>query len=65
MNKPLSFDEISEVDGKLCEYYELTDYGLENYHGEMKSGPNGPYGCEGVWCSEAYERYLEDFEEEQ
>lgn len=47
MSKPLSFDGISEADGKLCEYCECTSYGLEDYHGEMKYGPNGPYGCEG------------------
>ncbi len=64
MDKPLSYDEISE-NGNLCEHCRCTNYGLEDYHGEMKCGPNGPYGCEGEWCSKAYERYLEDFEEEQ
>lgn len=65
MSKPLSYDEISELYRELCECCPYTCYGLEDYHGEMKCGPNGPYGCEGQWCSEAYERYLEDFEEEK
>lgn len=28
-------------------------------------GPNGPYGCDGCRCDDAYERYLEQYEEEE
>ena len=65
MDKPLSFDDMCDSKEALCSYCRYTDYGLEDYHGEMKLGPNGPYGCEGEWCNEAYERYLEEFEEEE
>lgn len=63
MEEPLSFKDMGET-GELCEHCRCTEYGLQDYHGEMKLGPNGPYGCEGSWCEEAYENYLDEFKEE-
>ena len=43
-------------DETICEYCYQTDYG------EHKSvhTPNGYYMCEGTWCKDAYESYLEE-----
>nr|DAN05350.1 MAG TPA: hypothetical protein [Caudoviricetes sp.] len=62
MSKPLSYDEISEMDEELCEHCICTEYGLS-----MGTQHITPYssGCEGSYCKEAYEQYLEDFEEEE
>lgn len=49
MDKPLSFDDIAGSD-ELCEHCDL--------YKKIRI-------CEGVSCTEAYERYLEDFEEEE
>jgi hypothetical protein len=42
----------------ICNYCSRTDYG------ECKSGvtPNGYWSCEGSWCNEAYECYLEEMD---
>ncbi|HAK43935.1 MAG TPA: hypothetical protein DCM59_16110 [Clostridium sp.] len=60
MSNPLSFDEISELDDKLCEHCLCTDYGLEM---QAKNMSSVSFGCEGAYCKEAYERYLEEFED--
>lgn len=60
INKPLSFNEISKLDEELCEYCHCTDYGAQM--GAYKITAYSP-GCEGSWCEEAYENYLENFEE--
>lgn len=55
--KPLTAEELGE---KLCEYCPLEDVekGTHNFG-------NGPVMCEGCSCTEAYEFYLEEFEEEK
>lgn len=62
MNKPLSFEEISGLDEVLCEHCLCTEYGL-SMGAQHVSAYN--FGCEGSYCKEAYESYLEDFEEEE
>ncbi len=50
-----TFDEMCE-DETICGYCHNTDYG------ENKScvTPNGYVCCEGTWCKDSYEDYLED-----
>lgn len=62
MSKILSAEELGD---KVCEYCKYTNYGEEDYHGEMKYSPDGFYGCEGSFCDEAYEYYLNHYEEEE
>ena len=49
-----TFEEMCD-DETICDYCSATDYG------EHKSchTPNGYYMCEGMWCKDAYEDYLE------
>jgi hypothetical protein len=55
MDEALSKEDLAE---DLCNYCELTDYGLTEIN-------NAPWNmCEGICCDKAYENYLEDFEEE-
>ena len=52
-----TFEEMCD-DMEICNYCSQTDYG------EHKSyvTPSGFYSCEGSWCDEAYEAYLEENE---
>lgn len=52
-----TFEEMCD-DMEICNYCSRTDYG------EHKSyvTPSGFYSCEGSWCDEAYEAYLEENE---
>ena len=47
MSKPLSYDEISEMDEELCEHCICTEYGLSmgTQHITLYSS-----GCEGSYC---------------
>lgn len=60
--KPLSVDEIRELDEKLCEYCKCTFYGLEMGAQHISAYSSG---CEGAYCEEAYEYYLDNFEEDE
>ena len=48
-----TFEEMCN-DETICNYCKATNYG------ECKSSitPNGYWACEGVWCEDAYECYL-------
>jgi len=50
-----SFEEMCD-DETICDYCHQTDYG------EYKScvTPSGYSSCEGTWCEESYEAYLDD-----
>jgi hypothetical protein len=50
-----SFEEMCD-DETICDHYYRTDYG------EHKScvTPSGYSSCEGMWCEESYEAYLDD-----
>ncbi len=52
-----TFDELCEEE-TICNCCSATDYG------EHKSciTPNGYWMCEGAWCKEAYEEYLDENE---
>lgn len=54
---------IEELGEELCNYCFCTEYGLNLDAPKMKA----PYllGCEGMYCKEAYENYLEECEEEE
>lgn len=45
-----------ELDDELCSYCSRTDYGEKKCY----SYPGGYVSCEGSYCSEAYDEYLED-----
>lgn len=45
-----------ELDESLCHYCSETDYGEYKMYGT----PNGPVFCEGAWCEDAYQEYLDD-----
>ena len=49
-----TFEELCSEES-ICNYCSATDYG------EHKScaTPNGYWCCEGIWCKEAYEEYLD------
>ena len=50
-----TFEEMCD-DESICNYCSHTEYG------EYKSGvtPNGYWSCEGSWCKDAYEEYLDE-----
>ena len=51
------FEAMDDLDcDELCRYCHRTDYGSKAFG----VTPNGYYSCEGAWCGEAYESYLED-----
>jgi hypothetical protein len=50
-----TFKEMCD-DESICDYCSATDYG-EN---KSFSTLNGYYMCEGTWCKEAYESYLDN-----
>lgn len=56
----LSFEEMQDQE-RLCEYCAPTDYGRKSF----VVTPDGYNACEGTWCEEAYEAYLEEGEEEE
>ena len=62
MNKPLSYEEIAELDEELCKYCTCTELGLEMGAQRITAYS---FGCERMYCKEAYERYLEEYEEEE
>lgn len=51
--EPLTREDLNDY---LCHNYcEQTDYGRV----ACTSGPNGPIMCEGRYCDENYQRYLD------
>ena len=47
---------IEDLDEELCNHCSATDYGeKKEYH-----TPSGVYMCEGRWCDDAYQAYLDD-----
>ena len=44
-----------DLDEELCKYCTIP----KECQG-MHMGPNGPYGCEGCLCHEAYENFLDE-----
>ena len=62
MSRPMTYEEISTLDEELCKHCRYTNYGFDM---KAKNGYMGvSYGCEGMLCDEAYENYLEEYEEE-
>lgn len=51
-----SFEKLFDVDG-LCPYCSETDYGEHKYD---ISSRWGMVSCEGRWCDEAYQQYLDE-----
>lgn len=51
-----SFEKLFDVDG-LCQYCSETDYGEHKYD---ISSRWGMVSCEGRWCDEAYQQYLDE-----
>lgn len=50
-----TFQELCDSE-EICNYCYCTDYGEHKFY----STPNGCWFCEGSWCDEAYEAYLEE-----
>lgn len=48
-------ETMEELDERLCDYCARTDYGEHR----ASSTPNGYWSCEGAWCDEAYDEYLD------
>lgn len=59
LGEPLSFEE-------MCSSENICDYCINTNYGENKCvvTPSGPIMCEGRWCDDAYETYLEEFDSE-
>lgn len=53
----MNYEEISELEEFLCKYCHCTEYGnsIGVQYGDPMHG-----SCEGNWCSEAYENYLNE-----
>ncbi len=51
---------LEELDDELCNYCEPTQRGTSKCYGT----PYGYYSCEGAYCEEAYETYLEEYEDD-
>lgn len=51
-----SFEKLFDVDG-LCQYCSETGYGEHKYD---ISSRWGMVSCEGCWCDEAYQQYLDE-----
>lgn len=51
-----TFEEMCDNES-ICKYCLATDYGEHKSYGT----PNGQVFCEGTWCEEAYEAYLDNF----
>lgn len=47
--------------GIICDYCSVDD---KFKGGGVYGTPNGYISCEGTWCKEAYEIYLEEAEDE-
>jgi hypothetical protein len=50
-----TYEEMCDEES-ICNYCSQTDYG------ECKSSatPNGYWSCEGSWCKDSYDKYLDD-----
>ena len=59
MKNKLSFGEIASDCPTLCKYCVCTEYG--RFMG-MQEPSDVSFGCEGEFCKEAYQNYL-DYEE--
>lgn len=48
----------------MCDSEEICSYCSYTEYGEYKSGvtPSGYWSCEGSWCKDAYEDYLDENE---
>jgi hypothetical protein len=58
MKNSLSKEELDEA---LCQYCHCTEYGLSMGAQNVTAYS---FGCEGAYCDNAYEYYLDNFEEE-
>lgn len=52
-----TFEEMCD-DESICNYCSHTEYG--EYKSDVTS--NGYWSCEGSWCKDAYEEYLDENE---
>lgn len=52
-----TFEEMCD-DESICNYCSRTDYGEH----KSSSTPNGYWCCEGAWCKESYDSYLDENE---
>jgi hypothetical protein len=50
-----TLEELCESE-ELCKYCSATEYGEYKFY----TTPNGYYSCEGSYCEDAYESYLDD-----
>lgn len=50
--------ELRDI-GEMAEDESLCEY-CDSRPGWHSTGGGDPYCCEGAWCKEAYERYLDD-----
>lgn len=50
---PLTAEELCD---DLCKHCPAPEEGRGTY-----GTPNGYYSCEGRWCGEAYDNYLDDY----
>lgn len=50
-----TFEELCD-DESICDYCSRTDYGEHN----SSVSPSGYWSCEGSWCDESYESYLDN-----
>jgi hypothetical protein len=56
---------IEELDDELCRYCHCTEYGSNMEAPKIKGTPSGYSSCEGAYCNDAYDYYLEHQEEEE
>lgn len=61
MFNPLSKEELLDS-GNLCEHCPCTEHGSKMGARHISAHNSG---CEGAYCDEAYEYYLNNFEEDK
>lgn len=50
-----TYEEMCD-DESICDYCSRTDYGEYKF----SSTPDGYWSCEGSWCKESYDAYLDN-----
>lgn len=51
----MTYEELCDS-GEICRYCYRTDFGETS----TSFSPNGVFFCEGMWCEESYNIYLDE-----
>jgi hypothetical protein len=62
IKRPKTKEDLNE---ELCKYCRATEYGEDMTAQQVKGTPTGYTCCEGAYCDEAYEKYLDEYLDEE